>query len=143
MIDIDIELSRPGFSLQARGKLEAEVTGLLGVSGAGKSTLLGIIAGYVQPERGRVMLDGQSLVDTDRGIHVPMYQRRIGIVFQDSRLFPHMNVRDNLLYGLKLLPAKEQRFAYRQIVDLLEIGHLERSRGHVLSGGEKQRVALG
>lgn len=143
MIEIDVELARPGFKLRAECSFEARVTGLLGASGAGKSTLLGIVAGFVQPDRGYVTLDGVTLYNSKRRINIPMHQRRIGVVFQDSRLFPHLNVRDNLQYGLKLQPARESSFEYRHIVDLLEIGHLQTQRAHQLSGGEKQRVALG
>lgn len=143
MIEIDVELSRPGFELHVECRFEAQVTGLLGASGAGKSTLLGIIAGFIRPDRGCVMLDGVTMFDSTRQINIPMHKRRIGVVFQDSRLFPHLNVRDNLQYGLKLKLGGENNFEYRHIVDLLEIGHLQTQRAHQLSGGEKQRVALG
>lgn len=143
MIEIEVELTRPGFRLEAESKLQSPVTGLLGPSGAGKSTLLGIIAGFIRPERGHVLLNDTCLFDSGRKINIPMHQRRIGMVFQDSRLFPHLNVRDNLQYGLKMLSAGQRRFEYRHIVDLLEIGHLQERRTFQLSGGEKQRVALG
>lgn len=143
MIEIDVRLDRGGFALQVRADLTGQVTGLLGHSGAGKSTLLGILAGYIKPDSGHVLLDDTCLFDSRRNINMPIHQRRIGMVFQDNRLFPHMSVQDNLQYGLKLLPDSERRFAYRHIVDLLEIGHLQAQRAHALSGGEKQRVALG
>lgn len=143
MIDIDVSLQRPGFTLQVQCMLSARVTGLLGPSGAGKSTLLGMIAGFIKPDSGRVMLDDICLFDSSRGIDIPISQRQIGMVFQDNRLFPHMSVRENLQYGFKLLPAGKRRFEYPHIVDLLEIGHLQSQRAHQLSGGEKQRVALG
>jgi molybdate transport system ATP-binding protein len=143
MIEIDVELTRGEFTLQAACSLQEPVTGLLGSSGAGKSTLLGIIAGFIRPDRGHIRIDGACLFDSGRGIDVPMHQRRIGMVFQDNRLFPHLNVRDNLRYGLKLLHAGGKRFEYADIVELLEISHLQMQRAHQLSGGEKQRVALG
>ena len=143
MIEINVELTRPGFKLRTECRLESQVTGLLGASGAGKSTLLGIIAGFISPDRGSVTVDGITLYHSRQHVNIPMHERRIGMVFQDSRLFPHLNVRDNLRYGLKLIPVKERRFDYRHIVDLLDIGHLQAQRGHQLSGGEKQRVALG
>lgn len=143
MIELDVELKRPGFKLHAKCRLDAPVTGLLGSSGAGKSTLLGIIAGYIKPDRGSVMLDGIPLYDSQQQICLPLHTRRIGMVFQDSRLFPHLNVRDNLHYGLKLRPRTQERLQYEDIVELLELGHLQAQRAHQLSGGEKQRVALG
>lgn len=143
MIDIDVELTRPAFKLEAKCSLNGVATGLIGASGAGKSTLLGMILGYISPDHGRITLDDTCLFDSKLGINMPIHQRRVGMVFQDSRLFPHLNVRDNLLYGLKLLSETENHFEYSHIVDLLEIGHLQQQRAHQLSGGEKQRVALG
>jgi molybdate transport system ATP-binding protein len=83
------------------------------------------------------------LFDSKAGIHVPTHQRQIGVVFQDSRLFPHLNVRDNLNYGFNLLAAQDRRLGFNQIVELLEVGHLLKQKPHQLSGGEKQRVAFG
>ena len=143
MIDLDVELVRANFRLQVAGRLDAPIIGLLGPSGAGKSTLLGIVSGFIRPDRGHVVLGGDQLFDSNKHINIPIHQRRVGMVFQDSRLFPHLNVRDNLQYGLKLRPKAERHFNYRHIVDLLEVGHLQEQRAHQLSGGEKQRVALG
>lgn len=143
MIEIDVELTRPAFRLEARCSLNAVATGLIGASGAGKSTLLGLILGFINPDHGRIAIEDVCLFDRRRGINMPIHQRRVGMVFQDSRLFPHLNVRDNLLYGLRLQPKTEHRFEYSHIVDLLAIGHLQKHRAHQLSGGEKQRVALG
>ncbi|HEU4708158.1 MAG TPA: molybdenum ABC transporter ATP-binding protein [Methylophilaceae bacterium] len=143
MIDIDVTLQRPGFRLEANCLLDAPVTGLLGASGAGKSTLLGILAGFITPDHGHVIHDGDCLFDDEQGIDVPVHQRRIGMVFQDSRLFPHLSVRENLRFGMRMQPKEARQFSYRQIVELLEIGHLQSYRAHQLSGGEKQRVALG
>jgi molybdate transport system ATP-binding protein len=143
VIEIDVELQRAAFKLEAACSFGSPMTGLLGPSGAGKSTLLGMIAGYIKPDHGRIIVDDTCVFDSSQGIDVPLHQRRIAMVFQDSRLFPHLSVRDNLQYGLKLLPTAQRRFEYRQIIDLLEIGHLQKHRAHQLSGGEKQRVALG
>lgn len=143
MIEIDVELTRPAFKLEAKCSLNAVATGLIGASGAGKSTLLGMILGFIKPDHGRIALDDVYLFDSKRGINMPIHKRRIGMVFQDSRLFPHLNVRDNLVYGLSLQAETENRFEYSHIVDLLDIGHLQNHRAHQLSGGEKQRVALG
>ena len=139
---IDIRLDRPGFALDAAFTSPGGVTALFGRSGAGKSTLAGLIAGLVKPDRGRIVIDGEVLVDRAAGVFVPPHRRRIGSVFQDGRLFPHLDVRRNLLYGAwfagiaKAAPLGE-------IVELLGIGHLLDRRPATLSGGEKQRVAIG
>ena len=117
--------------------------GLFGPSGAGKSTLLNMIAGLTVPDSGYLMVDGDILFDSEKRINVPAHQRRIAVVFQESRLFPHLDVAANLNYGLKLLKPAEQQFGYQQIVELLEIRHLLKQKPHQLSGGEKQRVAMG
>ena len=98
-LDVDIDHARDNFRIAARFSAAPGLTALFGRSGAGKTTLIDIVGGLVRPDRGRVAVDGQVLVDTERGIFVPSHQRRIGYVFQDSRLFPHLSVRRNLLYG--------------------------------------------
>lgn len=143
MIDVDVTLQRAQFTLAVKLRLERQVTGLFGLSGAGKSTLLGIIAGLVRPDAGRVVVDGTTLFDRAAGIDVPVHHRRIGLVFQDSRLFPHLTVRANLLYGWKRLPPGARVFQPDQIIRLLELEPLLSQLPHRLSGGEKQRVALG
>ncbi|MBA3697029.1 MAG: molybdenum ABC transporter ATP-binding protein [Methylotenera sp.] len=147
MIDIDLQRTHKNslgdFSLDIKCMIEAPVVGLFGPSGAGKSTFLAMIAGLVKPDAGHLYLDDDCLFDSKRGIDMPIHQRRIGMVFQDSRLFPHLNVENNLKYGFKLLPEKSKRLGFKKIVTLLEIGHLLAQKPHQLSGGEKQRVALG
>ncbi len=147
MIDIDLQRTHKNnqgdFYLNIKCATDAPVTGVFGPSGAGKSTLLAMIAGLVKPDTGHLYLDGECLFDSERGINMPVHQRRIGFVFQDSRLFPHLNVENNLKYGFKLLPQRSQQLGFSKIVDLLEIGHLLAQKPHQLSGGEKQRVALG
>ncbi len=143
-MEIHVHYQRQNFALDVEMTLQDQgVTGIYGPSGAGKSTLLSVIAGLIQPVSGRLMLDRQVLFDSEKCINVPVHKRRIGIVFQDSRLFPHLNVRDNLNYGFNCLAKKEQRLEFSKIVDLLEVGHLLTQKPHQLSGGEKQRVALG
>ncbi|WP_020167669.1 MULTISPECIES: molybdenum ABC transporter ATP-binding protein [Methylotenera] len=141
MIEFDFQRNQGDFDLDVKCRLNAPVVGLFGASGAGKSTLLGMIAGLVKPHSGQLILDGECLFDSQHAIDVPIHQRRIGVVFQDSRLFPHLNIRDNLNYGF--LTLKDKRFSFKQIVDLLEIGHLLSQKPHQISGGEKQRVSLG
>ncbi len=114
--------------------------GLLGRSGSGKTTLLHLLAGLEHADDGRIVLGDRVLYDKRRGTRVPPHRRRIGVVFQDTRLFPHMSVRGNLRYGL---PRRGEGFDFDEVVDLLELGpHLAR-RPTALSGGERQRVAIG
>lgn len=143
MIDIDLQLQRGSFALNAKLLTEAPVIGLYGPSGSGKSSLLGMLAGLIKPDGGYFKVNGDCLFDAGSDIDIAIHRRRIGLVFQDSRLFPHLSVHGNLSYGLKLLPARARRFSMQRMVELLEIGHLLQQRPHQLSGGEKQRVALG
>ncbi|HEY8118688.1 MAG TPA: molybdenum ABC transporter ATP-binding protein [Methylophilaceae bacterium] len=143
MIDLDIRLNRGSFVLDAKLFTNEPVIGLFGPSGSGKSTILAILAGLIKPDEGRFVIDGECLFDSEKKVDVAIHHRRIGLVFQDSRLFPHLSARNNLDYGLNLLAPRNQRFSFDQIVALLEIGHLLERRPHQLSGGGKQRVALG
>jgi molybdate transport system ATP-binding protein len=117
------------------------VTVLFGPSGAGKSTVINAAAGLLRPDHCRIAVAGDVLVDTKAGIWLPPEKRRIGLVFQDSRLFPHMSVETNLRYGLRRVAAGP--IAFDDVVDLLGIRPLLRRRPHTLSGGERQRVAIG
>lgn len=143
MLDVDVEWQRGAFSLQLAARTEHRVTGLYGPSGSGKSSVLGLIAGLLRPQRGRIVLDERVLVDTAAGIFLPPEQRHIGYVFQDALLFPHLSVRDNLCYGWRHRASAERRFRLEEITALLEITQLLERRPRYLSGGEKQRVALG
>ncbi len=140
---VDIEHRRGGFELAARFQVDAPATGLFGPSGAGKTTLLHLIAGLDRPERGRIVLDGRLLVDAKAGLFVPAHKRRVGVVFQDGRLFPHRSVAGNLRYGLRRTPRRQRRIEMDAVVDLLELGPLGHRRPTSLSGGERQRVAIG
>ncbi|NKB67683.1 MAG: molybdenum ABC transporter ATP-binding protein [Candidatus Latescibacteria bacterium] len=119
------------------------VTAVYGPSGAGKTTLLNAIAGLVRPDDGEIALDDKTLFSSANSIDLPPEQRRIGYVFQDDLLFPHLSVQGNLRYGFDRLPAAQRRFHLEQIVELLEIGPLLARKPAHLSGGEAQRVALG
>lgn len=143
MLTLDLEYTRGDFHLAVQAGLDCPVTGIFGPSGCGKSTLLALIAGLLTPTRGRITLDGDALVDTARGILLPPQARHIGIVFQDARLFPHLSVRDNLLYGFQRRAPSARHFSLDDIARLLEIDALLARRPHQLSGGERQRVALG
>ena len=102
MLRVDVTRQLGEFSLEAAFESQGRVTGLFGASGAGKSSLINIIAGLLRPDRGIVTLDAEVLDDTSKGIHVPPHKRRIGYVFQDARLFPHLDVRQNLDYGRRM-----------------------------------------
>jgi molybdate transport system ATP-binding protein len=143
-LEIDVEHARGTFRLAARFAAEPGVTALFGRSGSGKSSLVDIVAGLIRPQRGRIVIDGTTLVDTERGLFVPKHRRRVGYVFQDSRLFPHLSVRQNLLYGRWFSQRPGGVAAdFGSIVELLGIGPLVERRPDSLSGGEKQRVAIG
>lgn len=143
MLELDFEFARDTFSLRAAQLIDAPITGILGASGSGKSTLLGVIAGLLKPQRGHIKLNNKILYDATKKIWIPPHKRHMGLVFQDGQLMPHMNVRRNLLYGYEHVAPTERRFGLDAIVGLLEIGHLLERRPNALSGGEKQRVALG
>ncbi|QAU44674.1 molybdenum ABC transporter ATP-binding protein [Bradyrhizobium guangzhouense] len=143
MLRVDVEKQLGEFSLHATFTSEGRVTGLFGASGAGKSSLINMIAGLLRPDRGTIVIDGDVVDDIAAGIHVPTWRRRIGYVFQDARLFPHLDVAQNLDYGRRmnrLAPDAAQR---ARVVELLDIGALLDRRPGKLSGGERQRVALG
>src|SRR5947209_11905928 len=99
MLKVDITKQLGDFAIEASFASEGRVTGLFGASGAGKTSLVNMIAGLLRPDRGIIALDDEILDDVEKGVHVPPHRRRIGYVFQDARLFPHMNVEQNLDYG--------------------------------------------
>ncbi|MBS7545627.1 molybdenum ABC transporter ATP-binding protein [Ancylobacter oerskovii] len=144
MIEIDIALARPGFALAATFTAPAAgVTALFGRSGAGKTTIIQAVAGVVRPDRGRIVVGGETYFDAARGIDLAVERRRAGYVFQDARLFPHMSVERNLRYGERRARGADAGIRFEAVVELLGIGHLLGRRPHTLSGGEKQRVAIG
>jgi molybdate transport system ATP-binding protein len=143
MLRVDISKQLGEFSLTASFASEGRVTGLFGASGSGKTSLINIIAGLLRPDRGSIVIDGETVDDTAAGIHVPAYRRRIGYVFQDARLFPHLDVGRNLDYGRRMNGLTEDPAQRKRVVDLLDIGALLDRRPGKLSGGERQRVALG
>lgn len=133
--DLTLEAS---FSRQGPG-----VTALFGPSGAGKTSLVNLVAGLLRPDQGRIAVNGLVLFDSAAGVDLPPERRRIGYIFQEGRLFPHLSVLGNLRYGQRLAPAGQTWAEMDQVVELLGIGHLLQRRPARLSGGEKQRVAIG
>ncbi|MGQ3279169.1 MAG: molybdenum ABC transporter ATP-binding protein, partial [Shinella sp.] len=131
------------FSLDAAFTSDGGVTALFGRSGSGKTSLVRIIAGLTRPKEGRVQLGDDVLVDTSRRLFMPPHRRRFGYVFQEARLFPHLTVRQNLAYGRWFAPKSARTENPDRIVDLLGIGDLLDRQPENLSGGEKQRVAIG
>ena len=143
MISVDATLALGSFHLEAAFENDEGITALFGRSGAGKSTTMSLIAGLARPDRGRIVLDDTTLVDTERGIFVPPYRRHVGLVFQDAQLFPHLTVRQNLLFGRWFASPKNDGVSFASVVETLGISHLLQRKPSELSGGEKQRVALG
>jgi molybdate transport system ATP-binding protein len=143
MLRVDVAKKLGEFSLAAAFTSEGRVTGLFGESGAGKTSLINMIAGLLRPDRGTIAIDGEMLDDTAARIHVPAYRRRIGYVFQEARLFPHLDVLQNLDYGRRMNRLAEDPAQRRRIIELLDIGNLLDRRPGKLSGGERQRIALG
>ena len=144
MLEVDIEHRLADFALDIHFQAGRGLTALFGRSGAGKTSVVNAIAGLLRPRRGRIVMDGSVLLDTERGICVPTHRRRVGYVFQEGRLFPHLTVRQNLMFGRWFAPARERRATnLDDIVDLLGIAELLDRRPGRLSGGEKQRVAIG
>src|SRR5215467_4806559 len=143
MLSIDVEKRLGDFSLAARFEAQGGVTALFGASGAGKTTLVNMIAGLIAPDRGRIRLDDTVLFYSAARIDVPAHRRRIGYVFQEGRLFPHLSVAANLDYGRRMGRLARDAAEMARIVNLLDIGQLLDRRPGKLSGGERQRVAFG
>ena len=143
MLDVDVEKRLGDFSLSARFQSGNGVTAVFGPSGAGKTTLVNMIAGLVAPDRGRIAIDEAVLFDSAKRIDLPPHRRRIGYVFQEGRLFPHLSVRHNLDYGRRMCGLPPDQAQTARIVGLLDIGGLLARRPGKLSGGERQRIAIG
>jgi molybdate transport system ATP-binding protein len=143
MLTVEIEKRLGEFSLTAHFETGGGVTALFGASGSGKTTVVNMIAGLLTPDRGRITLDHSMLFDSAQRIDVPAHRRRIGYVFQDGRLFPHLTVAANLDYGRRMNGLVRDPAEAERIIKLLDIGHLLDRRPGRLSGGERQRVAVG
>jgi molybdate transport system ATP-binding protein len=143
MIDVDIDQRLGAFHLAVKFSADAPIVGLFGRSGAGKTSVINAIAGIAKPARGRVCIRDVTLFDTAEGIDLPPEDRRVGYVFQEALLFPHMDVRSNLLYGQRLRSSGDRLIEEAHVVELLGLGELLQRKPKTLSGGEKQRVAIG
>jgi molybdate transport system ATP-binding protein len=143
MLSVSVTHRLGGFTLDAAFESDGGLTALFGRSGAGKTSLINAIAGLYRPDKGRIAVDGVVLTDTATGVFVPAHSRRVGYVFQEGRLFPHLNVRQNLVYGRWFAPKTMGAGEFDQVVELLGLGQLLARRPVNLSGGEKQRVAIG
>lgn len=141
MLQVDITKALPDFTLQMKFKIEKDILVLFGPSGCGKTTTLRSIAGLLKPDAGKIVNDGRVLYDSDRSVFSPPRDRRVGYMFQDFALFPHMNVRKNIWYGVRV-QNEDVLEMYQKLIQLLKIEHITERGINQLSGGEKQRVAL-
>jgi molybdate transport system ATP-binding protein len=144
-MSLQVSLSHrfPGLALDIAFEAPPGVTALFGRSGAGKTTVVNAVAGLIRPDRARILAGAEVLTDTAAGVMVPPHRRRVGYVFQDARLFPHLTVAGNLAYGRRFAPRDAELPDAARITEMLGIGPLLARRPGTLSGGEKSRVALG
>jgi molybdate transport system ATP-binding protein len=143
VIALEVEKQLGLFSILARFETSGRVTALFGPSGSGKTSIVNMIAGLVAPDRGRILCNGHLLFDSQGKVNVPPHRRRVGYVFQDGRLFPHLNVRRNLDYGRRASGLARDHREWDRVVAMLELRYLLDRRPGTLSGGERQRVAIG
>lgn len=143
MIEFDCTLNRGAFQLDAAFSARSGITALFGPSGSGKSTILRLLSGLQRADRGVIRFDGSTMLDTAKNVSVPPHRRRIGLVYQDGQLLPHLSVAGNLDYGRWFTPRAERKISNEAIISILGIEHLLERRVSSLSGGEKQRVAIG
>lgn len=139
----NILFERENFSLEVNCEFSSGVTGVFGPSGAGKSTFLNLIAGLERPHGGVIRIGDRVVADTRREKWVPAHKRKVGYVFQEGRLFPHLSVKKNLTFGMSTGRVDNYTISFSDVVDLLEVESLLNKRPYELSGGERQRVAIG
>jgi len=143
MIDVDIAQRIGRFALDVKFSVDAPVVGLFGPSGSGKTSVVNAIAGVQRPDRGTIRVNGEVLFDSVKRIDVRPEHRRVGYVFQDALLFPHLDVSANLTYGQRLRASSQRVIDEDHVVELLGLAALLDRRPRTLSGGERQRVAIG
>ena len=143
VLALEVEKQLGALRLAVRFQIAGGVTAVFGPSGAGKTSLVNMIAGLLKPDRGSIVLDNTVLFAAAKAINVPPHRRRIGYVFQEGRLFPHLSVRQNLDYGRRMSGQPRDLTEFERIASLLGVTHLLQRRPRMLSGGERQRVAIG
>lgn len=131
------------FALDVAFEAPQGITVLFGKSGSGKTSVINAISGLTQPKSGLIKIEDTVLFDSDAGLNLPVHKRQLGYVFQDARLFPHMTVAKNLAYGTRFATSLDALLPRDRVIDMLGIGALLDRRPAALSGGEKQRVAIG
>jgi len=141
-LKVKLEKSFEGFSLDVDFEIGEDLLVLFGPSGAGKSQILKMISGIVRPDSGAVSIDGQTLFDSDKGVDLPVRRRRVGHLFQDYALFPHMTVYDNIAYGISHLDKATVKKRVGELISVMRLSGFEGRYPHELSGGQKQRCAL-
>ena len=139
---VDIEKELKGFRLTSQFEIKQEIIGLLGASGSGKSMTLRCIAGLEIPTRGRIILNGRILFDSEKRINLPAQKRRVGLLFQNYALFPHMTVSENILFPLQARSSEEKRAITLKMLERMQLQGLANRYPSQLSGGQQQRVAL-
>lgn len=142
-LDVSVRKQVGTFHLKAEFKVMGKRIGIFGPSGSGKSTLMLLLSGLLKPDEGYILLDGVPLFESKKRIHVPPEKRRIGVVFQQAHLFPHMSVKRNLMYGYKRISVSDRKIEPVSLIEVLSLGPLLDRNVSKLSGGERQRVALG
>ena len=142
LLEVDVTKDFPGFQCRISFTLRDKKCGVFGPSGSGKSTLMHMLAGLLEPDNGFIRLNDTTLFDSEQKINLPPEARRIGVVFQHARLFPHMSVKKNLFYGMQRIPRQERNIAPDHLIDILQIEPLLHRVVGKLSGGERQRVAI-
>lgn len=144
MLKVEILKKHPGFTVDVSFEFDRGILVLFGPSGSGKTTVLNCIAGLQQPDAGRISLGDRAFFSSGKGLNIPARSRRIGYVFQDYALFPHLTVKDNVMYGIPRHCKKGMgyRIGTLDVLDMLRVAHLQDRYPCQLSGGEKQRIAL-
>ncbi|KAA2237189.1 molybdenum ABC transporter ATP-binding protein [Salinarimonas soli] len=143
MLQVDVDKSLGETAISVAFATRGRVTALFGPSGSGKTSVVNMVAGLLTPDRGRIAIGDDVLFDSERRVCVPVHRRRIGYVFQEGRLLPHLSVRSNLAFGRWMNGLRRDADEERRVVEMLGIGGLLRRRPLTLSGGERQRVAIG
>lgn len=141
MTEVDIKLPRKNFDIEINASFTNGITGVFGESGSGKTSLMHSISGLTSPMSGNISINGNIVFNTKKRINMPVEKRNIGYVFQEGRLFPHMNVRENIMYGFK--KHKHSKVSFNELIDMLNLKHLQHNKPSQISGGERQRTALG